>query len=137
LPLPAHPIQFADRKPAKCRLQQPIRHFFERLERFTWPYFALQATFASTGPGKAGTRKIGRDAGTGKFIPVKVAERRAKTAVVETIKTPKKGSSYFPFFVRVSGFPGCFSWGLARCGSGIGCGVGRGFGNPGDWVGFS
>ena len=39
----------------------------------------------------SGTRKIGRDAGTGKFIPVKDAERRKKTAVVETIKTPKKG----------------------------------------------
>jgi hypothetical protein len=39
-------------------------------------------------------RKIGRDAKTGEFIPVKVAERRKATAVVETIKvtpqTPKK-----------------------------------------------
>jgi len=38
----------------------------------------------------SGARKIGRDAGTGKFISVKDAERRKKTAVVETIKTPKK-----------------------------------------------
>ena len=38
---------------------------------------------------KLKTRKIGRDAGTGKFIPVKEAERRKKTAVVETIKTKK------------------------------------------------
>ncbi|MFH0958128.1 MAG: hypothetical protein V1897_05435 [Pseudomonadota bacterium] len=38
----------------------------------------------------SGTRKIGRDAGTGRFIPVKEAERRKKTAVVETIKTKKK-----------------------------------------------
>jgi hypothetical protein len=30
--------------------------------------------------------KIGRDAGTGKFIPVKEAIRRPKTAIVETIK---------------------------------------------------
>jgi len=30
--------------------------------------------------------KVGRDAGTGRFIPVKEAERRKKTAVVETIK---------------------------------------------------
>ena len=30
--------------------------------------------------------KIGRDASTGKFIPVKVAEKRPKTTVVETIK---------------------------------------------------
>lgn len=35
-------------------------------------------------------RKIGRDAGNGQFIPVKEAERRKKTAVVETIKPPKK-----------------------------------------------
>jgi len=32
--------------------------------------------------------KIGRDAGTGKFIPVKDAEKHKKTAVVETL--PKK-----------------------------------------------
>lgn len=30
--------------------------------------------------------KIGRDAGTGRFIPVKEAEKRKDTAVVETIK---------------------------------------------------
>lgn len=30
--------------------------------------------------------KIGRDAETGRFIPVAVARRRKKTAVVETIK---------------------------------------------------
>jgi hypothetical protein len=30
--------------------------------------------------------KIGRDAGTGKFIPVKEARRRKRTAVVEKIK---------------------------------------------------
>lgn len=42
-------------------------------------------------PKKTGSgRKIGRDAGTGRFIPLKEAERRKKTAVVETIKTPKK-----------------------------------------------
>lgn len=35
------------------------------------------------------TRKIGRDAGSGKFIPVKEAERRKKSAVVETIKIKK------------------------------------------------
>jgi hypothetical protein len=35
--------------------------------------------------------KIGRDAGTGKFIPVKEARRRKKTAVVETIKRGKRG----------------------------------------------
>ena len=32
------------------------------------------------------TRKIGRDAGNGQFIPVKEAERRGNTAVVEKIK---------------------------------------------------
>lgn len=35
---------------------------------------------------KSDGRKIGRDAGTGKFISVKEAKRRKKTAVVETIK---------------------------------------------------
>ena len=33
-------------------------------------------------------QRIGRDAGSGKFIPVKEAQRRKKTAVVETIKKP-------------------------------------------------
>lgn len=37
-----------------------------------------------------GTRKIGRDAKTGEFIPVKDAKRRPSTTVVETIKTPTK-----------------------------------------------
>jgi hypothetical protein len=32
------------------------------------------------------TFKVGRDAITGRFIPVKVAQRRKATAVVETIK---------------------------------------------------
>lgn len=31
-------------------------------------------------------REVGRDAGTGKFIPVKEAQRRKRTAVVETVK---------------------------------------------------
>jgi hypothetical protein len=35
-------------------------------------------------------RKIGRDAGTGKFIPVKTAQIRKGTAVVETLKSPPK-----------------------------------------------
>lgn len=34
--------------------------------------------------------KRGRDARNGQFIPVKVAERRKATAVVETIKKSKK-----------------------------------------------
>jgi hypothetical protein len=34
--------------------------------------------------------KVGRDAETGKFMPVKEAERRKKTAIVETIKKPTK-----------------------------------------------
>ena len=39
-----------------------------------------------------GDNKRGRDAGTGKFIPVKEAEPRPKTTVVETIKphSPQK-----------------------------------------------
>lgn len=36
------------------------------------------------------TRKIGRDAETGKFIPVSKAKRNPKTTVVETIKIKKK-----------------------------------------------
>lgn len=36
------------------------------------------------------TRKIGRDAMTGRIIPVKEAQRRPSTATVETVKTPKK-----------------------------------------------
>lgn len=39
---------------------------------------------------KIKTRKIGRDAKTGKFIPVKTAEKRKATAIVETIKVTKK-----------------------------------------------
>jgi len=38
---------------------------------------------------KGSTFKVGRDAGTGRFIPVKEAERRKKTATVETIKKKK------------------------------------------------
>jgi hypothetical protein len=36
--------------------------------------------------------KIGRDAGSGKIIPVKQAQAKKKTAVVETIKPRKKGN---------------------------------------------
>jgi hypothetical protein len=39
----------------------------------------------------AATRRIGRDARTGKFIPVKEAERRKGSTVVETFK-PKPAS---------------------------------------------
>ena len=35
-------------------------------------------------------RKIGRDARNGRFIPVKVAQSRKSTAVVETIKTKNR-----------------------------------------------
>ena len=38
---------------------------------------------------KSSTYKVGRDAKNGKFIPVKVAERRKATAVVETMKKRK------------------------------------------------
>jgi len=36
------------------------------------------------------TKKIGRDAGTGQFKPVKEAQKDKKGSVVETIKTPTK-----------------------------------------------
>ena len=39
------------------------------------------------------TKKIGRDAGTGKFKPVKEARKDKKGSVVETIKTPPKKST--------------------------------------------
>ena len=39
----------------------------------------------------AKSRKIGRDAGSGQFIPVDEAKRRPKTTVVETIKNPPSG----------------------------------------------
>ena len=39
---------------------------------------------------KSKTRKIGRDAITGRFIPVSKAIRNPKTTVVETIKIRKK-----------------------------------------------
>jgi hypothetical protein len=35
-------------------------------------------------------RKIGRDAKTGEFIPVKEANKRPNTTTVETIPSPKK-----------------------------------------------
>jgi hypothetical protein len=39
------------------------------------------------------TRKIGRSAKTGRFIPIEIAERRKATAIVETIKIkPRKGT---------------------------------------------
>ena len=40
--------------------------------------------------GKSGGGKRGRDAGNGQFITVDEAERRKKTAIVETIKPKKK-----------------------------------------------
>jgi hypothetical protein len=36
------------------------------------------------------TRKIGRDAGTGQFKPVKDAQKDKQGSVVETIKVPAK-----------------------------------------------
>ena len=36
------------------------------------------------------TIKVGRDAGTGRFISVKEARRRKKTAIVQTIKRKAK-----------------------------------------------
>lgn len=39
------------------------------------------------------TRKIGRDAETGHFKPVKEAQKDKKGSVVETIKIPAKAAS--------------------------------------------
>lgn len=42
---------------------------------------------------RMGVRKVGRDAKTGQFIPVKEARRRPTTTVIETVKIPaKKGN---------------------------------------------
>lgn len=41
------------------------------------------------GTSKSGGTKIGRDAKTGEFIPVKEAQKRPSTTVVETIKRGK------------------------------------------------
>jgi hypothetical protein len=47
------------------------------------------------GPGKevvTMSRKIGRSAITGRYMPVKTAQQQKRTSVVETVKTaPKKG----------------------------------------------
>ncbi len=40
---------------------------------------------------KTNTGERGRDAGTGRFIPVEVAERRPKTTVIETFKIGRDG----------------------------------------------
>lgn len=42
---------------------------------------------------KAKTHKAGRDAGTGRFIPVKVAKNRPKTAIVERVPNPGFGDT--------------------------------------------
>lgn len=36
------------------------------------------------------SKKIGRSAISGRFMPVKIAQQQKKTSVVETIKTGKK-----------------------------------------------
>jgi hypothetical protein len=45
---------------------------------------------AGKGKSGGGAQKIGRDAKTGHFIPVKQAQKRPNTTTVETIK--KKGT---------------------------------------------
>ena len=37
------------------------------------------------------TKKVGRNAGDGRFIPVKTAKAHPKTTVVQTVKVGKKG----------------------------------------------
>lgn len=36
------------------------------------------------------TRKVGRDSGSGQFIPIREAVRHPRTTEVETIRIPKK-----------------------------------------------
>jgi hypothetical protein len=46
------------------------------------------------GSEKSKTRKIGRDAKTGQFLPIDTAKRRKATAIVETIKVKKTKSKH-------------------------------------------
>lgn len=41
----------------------------------------------------AKTHKVGRDAGNGRFIPVKEAEQRKGTAIVERVPNPGYGDT--------------------------------------------
>ena len=52
----------------------------------------------------ANTYKVGRDTTTGRFIPIKDAERRKKTAVIQTIKKSavKRSKLPKPMIVHVS-----------------------------------
>jgi hypothetical protein len=57
----------------------------------TWLGYLGGKSMAQKGKdGGSRENKIGRDAKTGQFIPVKEAEKRPKTTVVETIKKGKK-----------------------------------------------
>ena len=67
-----------------------------RLKRSEVKRVVEKVVHGKRGGGEAGqtrhmpTIKVGRDAKIGRFIPCKEAERRKSTAVVETIKRPKK-----------------------------------------------
>ena len=37
------------------------------------------------------SKKIGRDCGTGKFVPKSTTTKSPKTTVTQTVKSPKKG----------------------------------------------
>lgn len=39
---------------------------------------------------KTASNKRGRDSKTGRFIPIKVAQKRPNTTTIETIPSPKK-----------------------------------------------
>ena len=61
------------------------------VEKVVYARRGVGATKSSTGQTpRVTTFKVGRDAKTGRFIPCKEAERRKSTAMVETIKRPKK-----------------------------------------------
>lgn len=67
-----------------CFMLTPIILSFRIFFREQVPYL-LQSL-----KGRAMTHKIGRDAKTGQYIPVKEANKRPNTTVVETVKTPQK-----------------------------------------------
>ena len=67
-----------------------------KLKRSDMRRAVREVMFGKSGDGAGGqthsitTIKVGRDAKTGRFISCEEAERRTGTAMVETIKIPKK-----------------------------------------------
>lgn len=52
--------------------------------------FSIKETKMSKKSSSGNTRKIGRNAGSGRFVPVMEAHQQPKTSVVETLPAPKR-----------------------------------------------